>query len=113
LQGRAKTVNIISDTITTDEQTKQAMDRHVVCKDYLDIAIHPEGKTFRLANNAPGQAKLVQKLSSYQIEGIVLETTGGIERAVMSALEVSIDQINCPLTINIIASRTSLLVRVG
>jgi transposase len=60
-----------------------------VCQDYLDIAIHPEGKTFRLANDAPGQAELVQKLSSYQVEGIVLEATGGIERAVMSALEAA------------------------
>jgi transposase len=60
-----------------------------VCTDYLDIAIHPEDKTFRLANDASGQAELVQKLSSYQVEGIVLEATGGIERAVMSALETA------------------------
>jgi transposase len=60
-----------------------------VCKDYLDIAIHPEGKTLRLANDAPGQAELVHRLSSYQVEGIVLEATGGIERAVMSALEAA------------------------
>jgi transposase len=60
-----------------------------VCTDYLDIAIHPEDKTFRLANDASGQAELVQRLSNYQVEGIVLEATGGIERAVMSALETA------------------------
>jgi transposase len=60
-----------------------------VCKDYLDIAIHPKGKTFRLANDALGQAELVQRLSTILAEGIVLEATGGIERAVMSALETA------------------------
>ena len=70
------------------EQNKQWIGIDV-CQDYLDIAIHPEGKTFRLANDAPGQAELVQKLSSLSVEGIVLEATGGIERAVMSALETA------------------------
>jgi transposase len=60
-----------------------------VCKDYLDIAIHPEGKTFRLANDDSGQAELVHRLSSLSVEGIVLEATGGIERAVMSVLETA------------------------
>ena len=60
-----------------------------VCQNYLDIAIHPEGKTFRLANDVPGQAELVQRISSLSVEGIVLEATGGIERAVMSALEAA------------------------
>ncbi len=56
-----------------------------ICSNYLDIAIHPQGKTFRLANDDTGQAELVHRLSSYQVEGIVLEATGGIERDVMSA----------------------------
>jgi transposase len=44
---------------------------------------------FRLANDDSGQAELVHRLNSYQVEGIVLEATGGIERAVMSALETA------------------------
>lgn len=70
------------------EQNKQWIGIDV-CTDYLDIAIHPEDKTFRLTNDASGQAELVQQLSNYQVEGIVLEATGGIERAVMSALETA------------------------
>jgi transposase len=60
-----------------------------ICSNYLDIAIHPQGKTFRLANDDSGQAELVHRLSSLSVEGIVLEATGGIERAVMSALETA------------------------
>jgi transposase len=60
-----------------------------VSQDNLDIAIHPQNSTFRVTNDLAGRAELVLKLAAYEIEGIVLEATGGLERAVMSELETA------------------------
>jgi transposase len=60
-----------------------------VSQDNLDIAIYPQNSTFRVTNDASGRAELVLKLAAYEIEGIVLEATGGLERAVMSELETA------------------------
>ncbi|MGB8699315.1 MAG: IS110 family transposase [Thermosynechococcaceae cyanobacterium] len=58
-----------------------------VSQDHLDIALHPGAITFRVTNDPVGQAELLETLSNYEIEGIVLEATGGLERTVMSTLE--------------------------
>jgi transposase len=60
-----------------------------VSQDNLDIAIHPQNSTWRVTNDLSGRAELVSKLAAHQIEGIVLEATGGLERAVMSELELA------------------------
>jgi transposase len=56
---------------------------------YLDVAIHPLNLSFRLPNNEMGHSQLVEKISGYEIGGIVLESTGGYERPVMLALEAA------------------------
>jgi transposase len=60
-----------------------------VSQENLDIAIYPQNSTFRVTNDGSGRAELVLKLAAYEIEGIVLEATGGLERAVMSELETA------------------------
>jgi transposase len=58
-----------------------------VSKDHLDIAIHPLENSFRVTRDDAGHSELVHRLSTYGVEGVVLEATGGLERSVMSALE--------------------------
>jgi transposase len=60
-----------------------------VSQDNLDIAIHPQNSTWRVTNDLSGRAELVSKLAAHQIAGVVLEATGGLERAVMSELEAA------------------------
>jgi transposase len=60
-----------------------------VSQDNLDIAIYPQNSTFRVTNDIKGRAELVLKLAAQEIAGIVLEATGGLERAVMSELEAA------------------------
>lgn len=60
-----------------------------VSQDHLDIAIYPQNSTWRVTNDEQGRAELVSKLAAYDIAGIVLEATGGLERAVMSELEAA------------------------
>jgi transposase len=60
-----------------------------VSQDNLDIAIHPQNMTWRVTNDTSGRAELVLKLAAYEIAGVVLEATGGLERAVMSELEIA------------------------
>lgn len=55
----------------------------------LDVAVHPLGVRFRVQHTEVGRAELVDKLAAYSIAGIVLESTGGLERAVMADLEAS------------------------
>lgn len=55
----------------------------------LDIAIHPLDERFSVAHTEAGRAELREKLASYDIAGIVLEATGGLERSVMAELEAA------------------------
>lgn len=55
----------------------------------LDIAVHPAGIYFQVPHTEVGRAALVQRLSEWTIAGIVLEATGGLERAVMAELEAN------------------------
>src|SRR5690554_929740 len=58
-----------------------------VSKDKLDIAILPTAEVFELPNNAKGHLRLVDRLRNERgIERIVLEATGGYERACAFAL---------------------------
>jgi transposase len=54
---------------------------------HLDVAVHPLNLNFRFTHNETGYVQLVEQISGYEIDGIVLEATGGYERSLMSALE--------------------------
>jgi transposase len=57
-----------------------------VAKAHLDIALRPTGERWALANDDVGIAALVERLQAVQPHLIVLEATGGYQRAVVAAL---------------------------
>ena len=57
-----------------------------VAKAQLDIALRPSGERWAVPNDASGVATLVDRLQTLHPTLIVLEATGGLERAVTSAL---------------------------
>src|SRR5437867_12993376 len=52
----------------------------------VDIALRPSGERWAVANDASGVATLVDRVQALHPTLIVLEATGGLERAVTSAL---------------------------
>ena len=63
--------------------------RHDVCKDWLDIFIHPIGQKLRVANNRDGLKRLKRELASYEVVLIVLEATGKYHRLAHRNLDAS------------------------
>jgi transposase len=57
-----------------------------VAKAQLDIALRPTGERWALTNDDFGIAALVERLQAVQPNLIVLEATGGYQRAVVAAL---------------------------
>ena len=57
-----------------------------VAKAQLDIALRPSGERWAVPNDASGVALRVDRVQTLQPTLIVLEATGGLERAVTSAL---------------------------
>src|SRR5881296_4584962 len=57
-----------------------------VAKAQLDIALRPSGERWAVANDASGVATLVDRVQTLHPTLMVLEATGGLERAVTSAL---------------------------
>src|SRR5919206_1027127 len=60
-----------------------------VAKAQLDIALRPTGDRWAVANDEPGIAALVVRLQALTPTLIVLEATGGYQRAVVAALAVA------------------------
>jgi transposase len=57
-----------------------------VSKDKLDVAVLGEERTWQVDNTPKGIAELVQQMQALQPELIVVEATGGYQRAVVEAL---------------------------
>src|SRR2546425_5834955 len=57
-----------------------------VAQAQLDIALRPSGERWAVANDASGVATRVDRVQTLHPTLIVLEATGGLERAVTSAL---------------------------
>lgn len=58
-----------------------------VSKDHLDVATLPSGEIHRVTNDAAGHAELIERLRALDdVDRIVLEATGGYERAAALAL---------------------------
>jgi transposase len=60
-----------------------------VSKRGLDVAVHPQGLSFSFANTPAGFAELIERLGPLSPELIVLEPTGGYEKAVLKALRAA------------------------
>jgi transposase len=57
-----------------------------ISKDTLDVASHPEGKSFRIANTSEGHRALIKRLKGLEIARIVFEATGAYHRLLQKAL---------------------------
>jgi transposase len=57
-----------------------------VSKDRLDVAVLGEKQTWQVDNKPHGIAGLVQQMADLQPELIVVEATGGYQRAVVEGL---------------------------
>jgi len=60
-----------------------------VSKDCLDVAARPSGESWQVANTELGIATLVKRLAKLQPTLVVLEATGRLESAAVSALAVA------------------------
>jgi transposase len=60
-----------------------------VSKDQLDVAVRPSGESWQAANTELGIATLVKRLAKLQPTLVVLEATGRLESAAVSALAVA------------------------
>src|SRR5215208_3847679 len=60
-----------------------------VSKDSLDVAVLGEEQGWQVDNAPNGIAKLVQQMENLQPELVVVEATGGYQRAVVEALFVA------------------------
>lgn len=57
-----------------------------VARDHLDVAVHPTGTTWRVANTPTGHAALRQRVQGQPYRRLVLEASGGYEQAVVATL---------------------------
>jgi len=57
-----------------------------VCKDRLDVAVHPSDEQFSVTNDQAGWRELVRRLRPLQARTIGLEASGGYERGPINAL---------------------------
>ena len=57
-----------------------------ISKDRLDVAIHPGGEGFRIANTPEGHRALIKRLKGLEIARIVFEASGALHRLLHKAL---------------------------
>ena len=57
-----------------------------VARDHLDVAVHPTGTAWRVANTPAGHAALRRRVPVQRCRRLVLEASGGYEQAVVDAL---------------------------
>jgi transposase len=58
-----------------------------VSKATLDVYLRPSGKQIQVANQALGIATLVTQLQNFEIQRVILESTGGLELEVAESLQ--------------------------
>jgi transposase len=57
-----------------------------ICKKHLDVATIT-GALARLSNDADGRSTLARRLKAENVRGVILEATGGLERALVEAFD--------------------------
>ncbi len=58
-----------------------------VSKGTLDVYLRPSGEQFQVANQDSGIAELVKRLQTFNIQQVIVESTGGLEIDVAQALQ--------------------------
>jgi transposase len=64
----------------TDQERTLGID---VSKHQLDVHLQPDGRTWRVANTPEGVRQLTEQVAEYHPARIVVESTGGYERAIL------------------------------
>ena len=57
-----------------------------VSKEWLDVAVHPQGKQWQLTYDPKGLTELLGRLAPLQPKLVVLEASGGYERSLLATL---------------------------
>jgi transposase len=57
-----------------------------ICKKFLDVG-STTGTPVRVVNDADGRAALARRLKGENVRGVIVEATGGLERALVQALD--------------------------
>ena len=68
-----------------------------VCKERLDVYLHPLGEQFCVANDASGWRRLLRRLKEHEIERVVMEPTSKYHRAAhrhLAAVGIAVALIN-------------------
>lgn len=60
-----------------------------VCKEWLDVHVHPSGQTFRVSNDRVGLKRLKRVLSALPVARVVMEATGKHHRAARRSLHAA------------------------
>jgi len=60
-----------------------------VCKDWLDVFLHPVGRCLRLSNDSLGLKRLKRELATFHVVRVVMEATGKYHRLAMRNLHDS------------------------
>jgi transposase len=60
-----------------------------VCKDWLDVHVHPIGQSFRVPNSSEGLKQLKRRLAGLRVSIVVMEATGKLHRAAFRNLHDS------------------------
>lgn len=84
-----------------------------VCKDWLDVYLHPVGRSLRVSNNPDGLRRLMRELTAYRIGLAVMEATAKYHRlahAMLSAAGVAAAVIN-PLRARLFAEAAGQLAK--
>lgn len=58
-----------------------------VSQAWLDIAVRPSGSYWRIPNQEAGWPELLEQLKSISVSLVVVESTGGMERGIVQALQ--------------------------
>ena len=58
-----------------------------ISKSNLVVWVQPQGEGFDLPNTSEGFVELIERLSQYEVDRVLLEATGGYECKVMAALQ--------------------------
>lgn len=84
-----------------------------VCKDWLDVHIHPTDSSLRVANTRDGIRRLTRELAGFSIRLVVMEATAKYHRLVhrmLSAIGFSVSVVN-PLRARLFAEASGQLAK--
>jgi transposase len=83
--------------VTTEDAMPEVYVGIDVCKEHLDVYLHPLGEEFSVANDAGGWRCLLRRLSKHQVKLVVMEPTSKYHRAAhrhLNAVGIAVALVN-------------------